>query len=74
VQKGDRGAIETAGVILALADDIVERCPPEAAVVVTAAAGPAGFTVTVPALGGWRPRKIAARFERVLGMPLVVRV
>ena len=34
---------------------------------------PAGFVVTVPALGGWRVRKIAARFERVLGMPLTVR-
>jgi hypothetical protein len=42
-------------------------------VTVDAAAGPAGFVVTVPALGGWRRRKIDARFERVFGMPLTVR-
>ena len=40
---------------------------------VEAAAGPAGFVVTVPALGGWRQRKLDARFERVFGMPLAVR-
>jgi exopolyphosphatase/guanosine-5'-triphosphate,3'-diphosphate pyrophosphatase len=73
VLKDDRPAIEAAGVILALADDIVERCPPEVAVTVDAAAGPAGFVVTVPALGGWRRRKLDARFERVFGMPLTVR-
>ena len=73
VQKDDRGQVEAAGVILALADDIAERCPPEASVTVHAAAGPAGFVVTVPALGGWRTRRIHARFERVLGMPLIVR-
>jgi hypothetical protein len=60
-------------VVLALADDIVERCPPEHPPVVEAAAGPAGFVVTVPSLAGWRARKLDARFERVLGMPLVVR-
>ena len=73
VQKDDRASIEAAGVILALADDIVERCPPDASLTVDAAAGPGGFLVTVPALGGWRTRKIGARFERVLGMPLTVR-
>jgi exopolyphosphatase/guanosine-5'-triphosphate,3'-diphosphate pyrophosphatase len=73
VQKDDRGQVESAGTILALADDIVERCPPEAVVTVDAVAGPAGFVVTVPALGNWRPRKIGPRFERVLGMPLTVR-
>jgi exopolyphosphatase/pppGpp-phosphohydrolase len=73
VQKDDRAQVEAAGVIVALADDIVERCPPGAALTVDAAAGPAGFVVTVPALGGWRTRKIGDRFERVLGMPLTVR-
>ena len=73
VQKDDRAQVESAGVILTLADDIVERCPPEATVTVDATTGPAGFVVTVPALGNWRPRKVGARFERVLGMPLTVR-
>ena len=73
VEKDDRAQVETAGVMLALADDIVERCPPEAALTVDAVAGPAGFVVTVPALGGWRRRKLDARFERVFAMPLTVR-
>jgi len=73
VERDDRAQVEAAGVILALADDIVERCPPDGPPGIDAAAGPAGFVVTVPALGGWRARKIDARFERVLGMPLTVR-
>jgi hypothetical protein len=73
VRKEDRGPIDAAGVILALADDIVERCPPGAPIAIDAAAGPGGFTVTVPALAGWRARRIGPRFERVLGMPLAVR-
>lgn len=73
VRKEDRAAVEAAGVILALADDIVERCPPDAPLAVDAVAGPGGFVVTVPALAGWRARKIGPRFERVLGMPLTVR-
>jgi exopolyphosphatase/guanosine-5'-triphosphate,3'-diphosphate pyrophosphatase len=73
VQKDDRAQVEAAGVVLALADDIVERCPPERPPVVQAATGSSGFVVTVPSLGGWRARKLDARFERVLGMPLVVR-
>jgi hypothetical protein len=60
-------------VILALADDIVERCPPDGEVAISAATGPEGFTVTAPALAHWRPRKIDARFARVFGMPLLVR-
>jgi exopolyphosphatase/guanosine-5'-triphosphate,3'-diphosphate pyrophosphatase len=73
VQKDDRPAIEKAGVILALADDIVERCPPGSPIVVEAAVGDAGFVVTVPSLAGWRARKIGPRFERVMAMPLAVR-
>ncbi len=73
VRKEDRPQVESAGVILALADDIVERCPPEKAVAVEAAGGPDGFVVDVPALGHWRARKIDARFAKVMGMPLVVR-
>jgi exopolyphosphatase/guanosine-5'-triphosphate,3'-diphosphate pyrophosphatase len=74
VQKEDRAQVEAAGVILALADDIVERTPPDGVPAVDAAAGPAGFVVTAPGLGAWRARKIDGRFERVFGMPLTVRV
>ena len=73
VEKDDRAQVEAAGVILALADDIVERCPPDAEVAVAAAAGPQGFVVTVAGLAHWRPRKIDARFARVFGTPLIVR-
>ena len=73
VRKEDRTAIEGAGVLLALADDIVERCPPGAPEAIEATASSGAFVVTVPALAGWRARKIGPRFERVLGMPLVVR-
>ena len=73
VRKDDRPQIEAAGVVLALADDIVERCPPDVPPVVEAAAGADGFVVRVAALAGWRTRKIGARFERVFGMPLTVR-
>jgi exopolyphosphatase/guanosine-5'-triphosphate,3'-diphosphate pyrophosphatase len=73
VRKDERNRVEAAGVILALADDIVERCPPGNDITLQAVAGAAGFVVTVPALGGWRARKIGERFERVLGLPLTVR-
>lgn len=74
VQKEDRSQVESAGVVLALADDIVERCPPDAdPATVEAAAAAGNFVVTIPAIAHWRARKIAARFERVFGMPLVVR-
>jgi hypothetical protein len=73
VHKEDRVQVESAGVILALADDIVERCPPDAAVGIDAVKAADGLVVTVPALRHWRTRKIGARFARVFGMPLVVR-
>ena len=71
VHKDDR--VEAAGAILALADDIVERCPPDVSPDIEAVAGPGGFVVTVGGLAGWRARKTGPRFERVLGMPLTVR-
>ena len=73
VRKEDRAAIECAGVMLALADDIVERCPPGAPMTVDVQAAPDGCVVTVDGLAGWRPRKIDARFARVFAMPLTVR-
>ena len=73
VRKEDRAAIESAGVILALADDLVERCPPGAPMTVDVQSGPGGCVVTVAGLAGWRPRRIDARFARVFAMPLAVR-
>jgi exopolyphosphatase/guanosine-5'-triphosphate,3'-diphosphate pyrophosphatase len=73
VRREDRPAIEAAGVILALADDLVERCPPRAPMAVEARVGPQACRVTAAGLAGWRRRAIDARFERVFGMPLEVR-
>ena len=73
VRREDRAAVVSAGTILALADDIVERCPPDRDVTLTVSAAREACVVTVPALAGWRSRKIDARFERVFAMPLVVR-
>jgi exopolyphosphatase/guanosine-5'-triphosphate,3'-diphosphate pyrophosphatase len=73
VRKEDRPAIESAGVLLALADDFVERCPPGAPMSVDVEVGATGCAVTVAGLAGWRARKIDDRFARVFAMPLAVR-
>jgi hypothetical protein len=33
---------------------------------------PKGFELVAPVPGGWRPRRVAARFRRVFGRPLIV--
>jgi exopolyphosphatase/guanosine-5'-triphosphate,3'-diphosphate pyrophosphatase len=68
----DLGAIERAAVILNLADDIEERCPPGAPVDVECRLGRQEVQVVVPQLLAWRPRKIGPRFERAFGRTLVV--
>jgi exopolyphosphatase/guanosine-5'-triphosphate,3'-diphosphate pyrophosphatase len=68
----DLPAIERAAVILNLADDIEERCPPGAALAVECRLGRQEVQVFVPQLIAWRPRKIAPRFERAFGRALVV--
>ena len=73
VRREDRPRVEAAGVILSLADDFVERCPPRAEMPVAVRVEPGACRVTVGGLAGWRPRAIDARFARVFGMPLEVR-
>jgi hypothetical protein len=68
----DLPAIERAAVILNLADDIEERCPPGAALAVECRLGRQEVQVFVPQLVAWRPRKVAPRFERAFGRALVV--
>jgi len=58
-------------VLLALADDIVERCPGSGPIDVEVAVG-GTVRVRVTGLAGWRPRTIATRFERTFGKPLEV--
>ncbi|HEY3119326.1 MAG TPA: Ppx/GppA phosphatase family protein [Vicinamibacteria bacterium] len=68
----DLPALERAAVILNLADDIEERCPPGVPLAVECRLGRQEIQVTVPQLVAWRPRKIAPRFERAFGRALVV--
>jgi exopolyphosphatase / guanosine-5'-triphosphate,3'-diphosphate pyrophosphatase len=68
----DIPAIERTAVLLRVADDIEERCPPGIAVTMECRRGAREVTVLVPQLVAWRPRKIAARFERAFGLGLVV--
>jgi exopolyphosphatase/guanosine-5'-triphosphate,3'-diphosphate pyrophosphatase len=71
--KADRGAVERAAVVLALADDIEERCRPDAPISLRCSVGKREASVSVPALLAWRPRGLTERFERVFGRRLSVR-
>ena len=74
ILKGeDRAAIEQAGVLLALADDIEERCPRGSAIELSCDERKGEVVVSVPALAAWRPRAMGERFQRTFGRALVVR-
>jgi exopolyphosphatase / guanosine-5'-triphosphate,3'-diphosphate pyrophosphatase len=68
----DGGVVGRAAVLLALADDIEERCPPGASLELECESGRQEVKVSVPALAGWRPRGLADRFERAFGRKLIV--
>lgn len=70
---GDDGEkVLRAAVILALADDIEERCPPEVPIHLDCRIRKDEVALTVPELGGWRDRKIGPRFGKAFGRELVV--
>jgi exopolyphosphatase/guanosine-5'-triphosphate,3'-diphosphate pyrophosphatase len=71
--REDRDAVERAGVVLALADDLEERCPPGAALALSCRLVEGGVVVEMPALLGWRPRALGKRFARAFGRELRVR-
>ena len=72
VTAGDVAPIAQAATLLALADDIEERCPPGAPIAVQCESTRQEVMVKVAALAGWRPRDMAARFERAFGRKLTV--
>jgi exopolyphosphatase/guanosine-5'-triphosphate,3'-diphosphate pyrophosphatase len=73
VLKGDeREAVGRAAMVLALADDIEERCPRGAAIAVRCEVTRQDVRLDVPALAGWRPRGLGPRFERTFGRQLIV--
>jgi len=70
--RSDRRAIERAAAVLALADDIGERCRPGGSVRLRSYLDGREAVLRVPRLVGWRPRRIGPRFERVFGRTLRV--
>jgi exopolyphosphatase/guanosine-5'-triphosphate,3'-diphosphate pyrophosphatase len=71
--RDDREPVRRAGVILALADDVEERCLPGGLLEMSCELTRSAAKVRVPALLGWRPRALDQRFERAFGRKLVVR-
>jgi exopolyphosphatase/guanosine-5'-triphosphate,3'-diphosphate pyrophosphatase len=72
LRRPDAVALGRAGVLLALADDIEERCPDDGPIRVICRRRGREVRVQVPALLGFRPRGLADRFERAFGRGLVV--
>ena len=73
ILKGEeRGAIERAALVLAVADDIEERCPRGAAIELRCTVTREEIRLDVPALAGWRPRGLDDRCARTFGRRLVV--
>jgi exopolyphosphatase/guanosine-5'-triphosphate,3'-diphosphate pyrophosphatase len=73
VRRDEDAAIERAAVLLVLADDLEERCPPDGPIRVVCRVKGGTARVDVPRLPAWRPRKVGARFTRAFGWTLVVR-
>ncbi len=72
LDSDDAPVVRRAAVVLALADDIEERCPRGQAVTLDCRVRTDEVTITVPQLGAWRERKIGPRFERAFDRKLVV--
>jgi exopolyphosphatase/guanosine-5'-triphosphate,3'-diphosphate pyrophosphatase len=72
LKQDDRDAVARAAVVLALADDIEERCAPGAPLTLDVSRHGHAVVVVVPKLLGWRPRRIAERFREVFARELVV--
>jgi exopolyphosphatase / guanosine-5'-triphosphate,3'-diphosphate pyrophosphatase len=72
VTREDRGSVERAAVLLALADEVTERCPPGSSPAVECRGRGEVAVVTVPALASWGVRGLAERFEAAFGRRLRV--
>jgi exopolyphosphatase/guanosine-5'-triphosphate,3'-diphosphate pyrophosphatase len=72
VGREDRRAVERAAVLLALADEITERCPPGSSPVLRCRVRGREVTLTVPALGSWGVRGLGERFLAAFGRRLGV--
>jgi exopolyphosphatase/guanosine-5'-triphosphate,3'-diphosphate pyrophosphatase len=73
VTRKDRAAVRRGGVLLALADEITERCPPGSRPAVQVRVRGLEAAVSVGALASWGVRGLAERFEAEFGRRLRVR-
>jgi exopolyphosphatase/guanosine-5'-triphosphate,3'-diphosphate pyrophosphatase len=64
VREDEHADVERAAVVLALADDIEERCPPGGPIVLRCRLTADALRVHVPRLMAWRERSLERRFER----------
>ena len=72
VRKMDRGELDRAALILALADEIEARCPRDKRIAVTCTIG-RSVTLSVPTMPSWLAKDLDARFEQTFGRALIVR-
>lgn len=72
VRPSDRKLVARAATLLALADEITERCPPESATSVRCSVRGGTARVAVSALASWGPRGLDERFEAAFGLRLRV--
>jgi exopolyphosphatase/guanosine-5'-triphosphate,3'-diphosphate pyrophosphatase len=73
VRRRDVPALERAGALLALADDLEERCPPGVVLEPRCRLAGRRAEVVLPALAGWRERGLGERFAAAFGRRLSVR-
>lgn len=68
----ERGLLDRAAIILALADEIEARCPRGSRIAVDCQIG-RNVTLSVPLLPSWLAKDLDRRFERAFGRALIVR-
>jgi exopolyphosphatase/guanosine-5'-triphosphate,3'-diphosphate pyrophosphatase len=70
--KEDRRPVDRAATLLALSDEIEQRCKVGSPPAIDIQLSKREARVSVPGLVGWRPRRIGPRFEQAFGRRLVV--
>jgi exopolyphosphatase/pppGpp-phosphohydrolase len=68
----ERGLLDRAAIILALADEIEARCPRGRRIAVDCEIG-RNVTLSVPLLPSWLAKDLDNRFERVFGRSLIIK-
>jgi exopolyphosphatase/guanosine-5'-triphosphate,3'-diphosphate pyrophosphatase len=70
--RADHDPVVRAAVVLALADDLEERCPPGIPLTLRCTVTKNEARIAMPSLLGWRPRALDGRFLRAFGKTLTV--